>query len=354
MDIELKQRTVGLSEVLVVGLPFPAQQAIDGYELLEDEGRQTIEFSHPLQCLEHLHENEGKNVFAILMDLGTLAKEDYRSLQVLRSDKRFRHIPVIGIAPGWDTVKRPDLLSKGLDDIYQEPVSWHQLSQRLSFLHAFKPLKEQAYVEALTEFKLPMWKRAMDIVIASLGLIALSPLFLLIALAIKLTDKGPVYFKQKRAGTGYKVFEFIKFRSMYMDADKKVDELKKQNTYGDNAVFVKVKNDPRVTPIGRLIRKTSVDELPQLINVLKGEMSIVGNRPLPLYEAKELTRDAWAARFNAPAGITGLWQVAPQGKENLTMEERIALDIEYSQRMSFWTDLVILWKTPRALLQKGE
>jgi lipopolysaccharide/colanic/teichoic acid biosynthesis glycosyltransferase len=119
-------------------------------------------------------------------------------------------------------------------------------------------------------------------------------------------------------------------------------------------LFQKFKNDPRVTSIGRLIRKTSIDELPQLFNVLRGEMSIVGNRPLPLYEAELLTSDAWAQRFRAPAGLTGLWQISKRGKDKMSAEERIDLDIQYSNKYSFWFDLKIILKTPFALFQEED
>ena len=144
---------------------------------------------------------------------------------------------------------------------------------------------------------------------------------------------------------------------MGQGADKQIKDLAHLNNYdgqADGAVFVKLKNDPRVTKIGKLIRKTSIDELPQLINVLKGDMSIVGNRPLPLYEAEQLTKDAWAARFIAPAGLTGLWQTAKGGKVNVSNEQRIAFDIEYAETSSMLTDLKIIARTLPAMIQKGE
>ena len=116
--------------------------------------------------------------------------------------------------------------------------------------------------------------------------------------------------------------------------------------------FVKFKNDPRITRIGHIIRNTSIDELPQLFNVLKGDMSLVGNRPLPVYEALQLTSDEAIGRFLAPAGITGLWQVTERGKENTTSDSRIRLDVEYTGKISFWLDLKILVKTPMAALQQ--
>lgn len=143
-----------------------------------------------------------------------------------------------------------------------------------------------------------------------------------------------------------------------MDADKKLQEVSHLNQYdagaGKGPVFIKVNHDPRVTKIGAFLRNTSIDELPQLINVLKGNMSLVGNRPLPLYEASTLTTDQWVERFLAPAGITGLWQVTKRGKKEMSVDERISLDIDYAHKSSFLYDLSILWNTPFALVQKED
>jgi lipopolysaccharide/colanic/teichoic acid biosynthesis glycosyltransferase len=197
-------------------------------------------------------------------------------------------------------------------------------------------------------------KRMFDILCASLALLALSPLFLLIALAILIETRGPVFYISKRAGRGYRIFKFIKFRTMVQGADKRVDDLTHLNQYAaiNNPVFFKVSNDPRITRVGRILRNTSLDELPQLLNVLWGDMSLVGNRPLPLYEAAKLTTDDYAARFLAPAGITGLWQVKKRGSKDMSAEERISIDIDYAAKCSFATDLWIIVNTPSALLQK--
>ena len=235
---------------------------------------------------------------------------------------------------------------------------------------------------------------------------------LLTALAIKMESRGPVLFKSKRVGTNYRVFDFLKFRSMYSDAEKRLKELSKtENQYaqgrvhgtvvtsplgeeaerkmkaqglesemlisddevmlvGDdfvvsetdfskqrdeenNNAFVKIENDPRVTKVGRFIRKYSIDELPQLFNILRGDMSIVGNRPLPLYEAEKLTADSSIDRFMAPAGLTGLWQVEDRGRGGaMSAEERKQLDIEYGQTYSFALDMKIIFRTLFAFVQK--
>lgn len=199
-------------------------------------------------------------------------------------------------------------------------------------------------------------KRVFDILISSLGLLVLSPLFALIAVAVKLESGGPIFYISKRAGRGYRIFNFYKFRTMYKDADQKMGALKHLNQYTTTTtagpVFFKINNDPRITRIGKFLRNTSLDELPQLLNVFLGDMSLVGNRPLPLYEAATLTTDDYAARFMAPAGITGLWQIKKRGNKDMSVEERINIDIDYATKCSFATDFWIIAATPSALLQK--
>ncbi|HEX2909183.1 MAG TPA: sugar transferase [Chloroflexia bacterium] len=197
--------------------------------------------------------------------------------------------------------------------------------------------------------------------LALLILIAVSPLFLLLILAIKLESAGPVFYTQLRVGQRKnrgdpffypgEVFVFIKFRTMYTDADSRLKQLLEQNEY-HSPTFVKLKNDPRVTRVGRFIRKTSLDELPQLINVIVGNMRLVGNRPLPLYEAYNLKESWQQLRFTAPAGMTGLWQIS--GRSDLSMEERIILDNYYAVSRTFWSDMKILFMTiPAVIFQSG-
>lgn len=194
-------------------------------------------------------------------------------------------------------------------------------------------------------------RRLLDILVSASVLLVLSPLLILIAVVIKLESKGPIFYVSQRAGKNYRIFNFYKFRSMRTGADAELKELSKQNQYGDSA-FVKIKNDPRVTRLGKFLRKTSLDEIPQLINVLKGDMSLVGNRPLPLYEAEALTKDYTAGRFLAPAGVTGLWQVTKRGKDEMSEDERIQLDIEYAKKNNLRYDVKLLVSTVPALVQK--
>ena len=150
-------------------------------------------------------------------------------------------------------------------------------------------------------------------------------------------------------------FEYLDENKLLFSDDEIIEEkefLQKQFVEQENA-FVKIENDPRVTKVGRYIRKYSIDELPQLFNILKGDMSVVGNRPLPLYEAELLTSDDYIERFSAPAGLTGLWQVEKRGgKGKMSPEERKALDIQYARNMSFWLDLKIIFRTFTAFIQK--
>ena len=185
-------------------------------------------------------------------------------------------------------------------------------------------------------------------------------IWLPVMLAIWLESKGPVVYKSKRVGSGYQVFEFLKFRSMCTGADAQLVEMHHLNQYQNGVssskpFFVKIAQDPRITRVGRFIRKYSIDELPQFINVLRGEMSLVGNRPLPIYEAESLTSDEWSARFLAPAGITGRWQISKRGQPDMTAEDRVGIDIAYSkEKYSILADLKIVFKTFLVFVQKED
>lgn len=191
-----------------------------------------------------------------------------------------------------------------------------------------------------------MLKRMVDVVGSFVGLIALSPLLLIVALLIRLTSPGPIYFRQKRVGTDEKVFTCYKFRSMYQDAERRQAELEAQNEAG--GVIFKIKNDPRITPIGRFIRASSVDELPQLLNVLKGEMSLVGPRPLPLRDFERM-EDQDKRRLATVPGITGLWQIS--GRSDLSFEEMLRLDLYYIENWALSLDIWILLKTVMVVLR---
>ena len=230
----------------------------------------------------------------------------------------------------------------------------------------------------------------MDLSIALPSLMILAPLMALIALMIKLWSKGPIIYSQDRIGANYKLFKMLKFRTMYLNADELVNDDSLEDIYDENSddessdeinqivpektttlignngevfehqhledkptkSFRKFKNDPRITKIGKILRRTSLDELPQLWNVITGDLSIIGNRPLPIYEAEKLLVDDCVGRFMAPAGLTGLWQVMRKKKKYNGVEARIRLDIKYADEYSFWYDLKILFLTPFSLLQE--
>ncbi len=247
-----------------------------------------------------------------------------------------------------------------VSDIYFYPFSVSDLKERLQFILRFKFMKNGSLpvintVKQKVSYEIPVSKRIFDILVSVVLIVICSPILLLTAILIKLDSRGPIIYKSQRAGSGYKIFDFYKFRSMRKSADKELDALSNLNQYtskGNNAAFVKIANDPRITKLGSFLRNTSIDELPQLFNVLKGDMSLVGNRPLPLYEAQQLTSDEWASRFLGPAGITGLWQVSKRGCAEMSDRERRQLDNFYTEKFSFWMDLKILLKTLPALFQK--
>jgi lipopolysaccharide/colanic/teichoic acid biosynthesis glycosyltransferase len=253
-----------------------------------------------------------------------------------------------------------ELCTKGIDDFITSETSLENIIDKIEILKKYKSLQSTIHYTILTDDKSSIraqdvLKRLIDIVFSAIALIILLPLFIVVAIFIKLESKGPVFYKSLRAGRGYKVFTFYKFRTMVANADGMVKDLKHLNEYKDykGSYFFKIKDDPRVTRVGQVLRKTSLDELPQLINVLIGDMSLVGNRPLPLYEASSITVDKSAKRFLAPAGITGLWQVKGRSNANLSVDERISMDIDYAEKQSLLFDMKILIKTPKELILKN-
>ena len=319
----------------------------------------------------------------------------------IERNKDWQQIPYILVDQGYSVEEREYAIKLRICDIYQKPLSPERLHKRIQFLKSYKLRRNILKVLENRELvvKTPLWKRLFDIVFALTLLIMLLPFFIVILILQQIESPGAPFYSGARVGAGYKRFPFHKFRSMYIGADKKLAEFAKtMNQYTEEkpqeelkpiydcprckesetgacsailkdakgndiceyqmleyqkkkaTKFIKIKNDPRITKIGKFMRKTSIDELPQLFNVLKGEMSVVGNRPLPLYEAEMLTDDRFTKRFTVPAGITGWWQVQKRGGSDMSEEERQELDNEYADKMSFWFDLKILFKTPMALL----
>ncbi len=189
-------------------------------------------------------------------------------------------------------------------------------------------------------------KRATDVVVAAAALVALAPLFAFVATLIKLTSRGPVFFAQWRVGKDAREFRFYKFRSMVSDADRKIAELRSWSDHQDSLTF-KMKKDPRITRVGRVIRKLSIDELPQLWNVLRGDMSLVGPRPAVPGEVAHYTDHEWKRLAVAP-GLTCLWQVG--GRGDLAFDRQVALDLEYIRRRSWLLDLKLMLLTVPAVI----
>jgi exopolysaccharide biosynthesis polyprenyl glycosylphosphotransferase len=190
-------------------------------------------------------------------------------------------------------------------------------------------------------------KRFMDLVLSAVLLVVLSPLFLVVAILVKITSPGPSFFVQERIGLNKRRFPLYKFRTMEAGAEKRIKNLEKLNE-ATGPVF-KIRNDPRITRIGRVLRKTSIDELPQLLNVLKGDMSLVGPRALPVRDYEGFSQDWHRRRFSVQPGITCLWQVT--GRSNISFEKWMELDLQYIDNWSLWLDLSILFRTFPAVLR---
>ena len=362
-------------------------------------------------CAPHV-----RNEHFILFFEKNVRNEDITAITYLR--KKCSNIYIILLTDLLSNEERDIYQRCGINDTLRLSASITELNKKIQFISDREGIlfDDQVSKKHILRFKIPLWKRLFDIIFSGLAIIVLSPVFIITAIAIKLESHGPVLFKSKRVGTNYTVFDFLKFRSMYTDAEKRLKEVSKTagNQYAEkgeeeenhatitaplgdeaememmamgmesdmmigdeevmlvgddfvvaesdfskqkeeeiNNAFVKIENDPRVTKVGRFIRKYSIDELPQLFNILKGDMSIVGNRPLPLYEAEKLTIDSSIDRFMAPAGLTGLWQVEERGKGGaMSAEERKQLDITYGQTYNFILDMKIIFRTLTAFVQK--
>jgi exopolysaccharide biosynthesis polyprenyl glycosylphosphotransferase len=191
-------------------------------------------------------------------------------------------------------------------------------------------------------------KRAFDIIASGIFIVLLSPLLLAIALIVRLSSPGPVLFRQPRVGLNGSEFRMFKFRSMVTDAESRLAKLEDTQRAAGNTVMFKMKDDPRVTPVGKFIRRFSIDELPQLFNVFAGTMSLVGPRP-PLQREVDLYENHVHRRFLVKPGITGLWQVS--GRSDLSWEDTVRLDLYYVENWSITGDLVILWRTIKAVIE---
>ena len=363
-------------------------------------------------CVSHV-----RNEHFIVFFEQNVRNEDVTAITYIK--KKCKNAYIILLTNQMDEEDRQVYQKCGINDTISLNSSVTELNKKIQFIADREGMlfDDQEPIYRMLRFKIPIWKRLFDIFFSLLGIIILSPVFIITAIAIRLESKGPIVYKSKRVGTNYTIFDFLKFRSMYVDAEQRLKEVAKEegNQYAEqnkdpedqkavitaplgteaemmmmdmgmesdmmisdeevmlvgddyvvaesdfnkekeeeiNNAFVKIENDPRVTKVGRFIRKTSIDELPQLFNILRGDMSIVGNRPLPLYEAEKLTADASIDRFMAPAGLTGLWQVEERGKGGtMSAEERKQLDITYGRTYSFMLDMKIIFRTFTGFMQK--
>ena len=357
------------------------------------------------QLSEISKKNRNSLPFMVLLQSST-SEVDIFNIKFIRRELPYAYIVLISSIG--DNVKVSSYLEAGLNDTFLPNVTETRIRNVLDFITQNNILFAGSFQQNLHlgVYTIPVWKRIFDVLISVSAIIVLMPFLFFIALLIRIESPGPIIYKSKRVGSNYKVFDFYKFRSMYRDADKRLKDFLRLNQYkdvdpvfydssndiahipilesdsydnlniSDNSYisddeviseeeflkeknkrrqnnFVKLENDPRITKIGRFIRKYSIDEIPQLINILKGEMSIVGNRPLPLYEAEQLTSDKYIDRFLGPAGLTGLWQVEKRGDSGrLSPEERKQLDIYYAKNFNFWMDLKIVIKTFSSFVQK--
>lgn len=283
---------------------------------------------------------------------------------LLMKNERLHGVPLMIDSENINAIENFKFIrNKTADDIINlQEWGEHDLNLKILFLQKYKnrtrELEKKQKEEMMTVVPgkiQSLLKRVVDILISLSAIVLLIPVFLIIALAIRIESRGKVFYISKRAGMGYRIFNFYKFRTMTPDAELKRTQYVHLNLYpySELARFFKVENDPRITGVGRFLRNTSLDELPQLFNVLRGDMSLVGNRPLPLYEAENLTTDELAKRFMAPAGMTGLWQVKKSGKSVISADERLDLDLNYADKSNLLMDMWIMAHTPQALMQKA-
>ena len=349
---------------------------------------------------------------AIISEMILSGGEGLEMNQWIRDRPEFDRVAFILVSYEFKEELFKTAFTNRIDDFFVLPLpSSASIVGRIKFLVEFRnKYSLVSYVDTNQDMKyaMPLSKRLFDLLVAITALILLSPVLLLIVIAIRLESKGKVYYISKRVGR--EPFDFYKLRSMRVGADRELSKLaidknqyataskqseidfskpcplcaklagekscspilhigpheicdywyntQKREVAKTKSAFIKIADDPRITKVGKFIRNTSIDELPQLINVIKGDMSIVGNRPLPVYEAELITRGLLSKRFLAPAGITGLWQVELRGKGGVMSEdERMRLDNEYADHFignsySFWYDLKLILRTVPALFQK--
>jgi lipopolysaccharide/colanic/teichoic acid biosynthesis glycosyltransferase len=376
----------------------------------EDKNCNLIAVKNSIECIQLLKNKN--NIDVIICSYNLPGNTGLYLFDVLKNESILQNRPFILVSDEYSSSLFAEAFSKSINDYFvSSSTAVTQIIERAQSLYKLKELNKAVIDNVVPQetYKLPLSKRIFDIVFASSVLICVAPLLLVIMLAIRLESKGKVYYISKRVGK--KTFDFYKLRSMRSGSDALIKKLALENNQYNkeqtvttidfdapcpkcsklleekmcspllhidskeicdywyntqkneiertNSTFIKIANDPRITKIGRFIRNTSIDELPQLINVIKGDMSIVGNRPLPVYEAEFLTKDTMSKRFLAPAGITGLWQVELRGRGGeMSEEERMRLDNEYADHFtgnnySFWYDIKLILRTFPGLIQKS-
>jgi lipopolysaccharide/colanic/teichoic acid biosynthesis glycosyltransferase len=391
--------------LLFIGSPENFQDSV-----FTDPRIESVQAINVLEAVRVMQSGHLPEVVVCAMHLS--GKDGFYFFDWMKSIPELREIPFILVSKTFSQEVYKKALLDSVNDYYiTSQLDADTLVNRVEFILSYQKRTKGAQIEqpTKTSYRMPLSKRVFDITVASLVLLMLSPFLLLVSLAIILESRGKIYYSAKRVGRN--VFDFYKLRSMRTGADQLLKKLATENNqygaanikteidfsipcprcsqleegntcspimYIDNhqicdywyqhqkkslqeqkPAFVKIKDDPRVTRVGKFIRNTSIDELPQLINVIKGDMSIVGNRPLPVYEAEMLTVDDLSKRFLAPAGITGLWQVELRGKGgNMSEQERKNLDNEYADhfkdgKYSFWYDIGLILRTIPALFQKS-
>ena len=339
-------------------------QFTENFDLISSECLNGIAVPTMAESMRLLTEmcKSGKTLTAIFIDLSVFVKDIQSFIDFLQRDSKLSAIPVILNIRNLTADQLASFKSKRVvDELIDFKVELASIQHKITFLRKTKESLVERKGSIKPEFNSysvykqnHLVKRVMDLLMSFSLLVILLPVFLIIALAVKLETRGPVFYKSYRAGRGYRIFKFYKFRTMKVGAERMINSiahLNKYNNFGHAPVFFKVDNDPRITRVGQFLRNSGLDELPQLLNVLIGDMSIVGNRPLPLYEASSLTSNEWAERFSAPSGITGLWQVSCRKSESFTCYDRIIMDIEYSKHNNLLMDLGIMLKTPVVLIQ---
>jgi len=239
---------------------------------------------------------------------------------LLKKNERLQSVPLMIDSENKNAIENFQFIrNETADDVLNlQDWSEYDLNLKILFLQKYKnralelEKKQKEEITPMVPGKMQSFlKRIVDILISASAIVLLIPVFLIIGLAIRIESRGNIFYISKRAGMGHRIFNFYKFRTMTSDAELRRTQYVHLNLYPYSELgrFFKVENDPRITRIGRFLRNTGLDELPQLFNVLRGDMSLVGNRPLPLYEAENFTTDELAKRFIAPVGMTGLWQI---------------------------------------------